>query len=328
MLHCVMNSLRRLIPSMNGLVTFEAAARCGNFTKAADELNVTPAAVSRMIGRLEAHIGLSLFNRSPNGVELTDTGAILFEAMTRSFSNLESAFREIEDRRMGTQTVTLSVSTGFTTHWMMPRMAAFKRAFPNVELRFQLITGALGGPVNDVDIGMRFVDGSDERHEATYIMPEILIPICSPAYREAHNRTGTPSEQFSDTVINLSEAQPDWSHLFIPAASGQSIDSMIYSDYAIVVQAALLGQGVALGWINVVAHWLRNGSLVPASDGIMTTGRHSQFIRLREKGERPIVFAVRDWIIKELRDDVLAVDAIFPELGIKMTYAKAGDERK
>jgi DNA-binding transcriptional LysR family regulator len=277
-----------------------------------------------MISRLEDHIASALFERSTNGVQLTEAGRILYDAVSRGFSGLEAAFREIEDRRTGLQTVTLSVSTGFTTHWMMPRMATFKRVFPRVELRFQLIMSALGGPVSDVDLGMRFVDGSDGRHEATYIMPEILIPICSPAYREAHTRRDDTREQFGGTVINLSEAEPDWSSLFIPAASGQSMNSMIFSDYAIVVQAALLGQGVALGWLNVVAHWLRNGSLVPASGSIMTTRRHSQFVRLRDRAARPIVSEVRDWIIDQLHEDIAAVDAMYPELDIRRTLETRG----
>lgn len=234
-----MNKLRRSLPSMNGLFTFEAAARCGNFSKAANELNVTPAAVSRMIARLEEHLDTALFSRQPGGVGLTEPGRILFDAIARGFSGIENALREIEDRRIGIQTVSLSVSTGFITHWMMPRMAEFKKQFPTVDLRFQLVMGALAGPVNDVDLGMRFVNGSDERHEAVFVMPEILVPICSPAYRESHGPDGNDMKRSPDITINLSDAQPNWSSLFSPANEGDAINSMIFSDYAIVVQAAL-----------------------------------------------------------------------------------------
>lgn len=301
---------------MNGFFTFEAAARCGNFARAAEELNVTPAAVSRMVGRLEDHLGTALFDRRPGGVALTEAGRILFEAISRGFSGIEYALREIEDRKTGVETVTLSVSTGFTTHWIMPHMAELKRAFPMVELRFQLIMSALSGPVADVDLGMRFVDGSDDRHEATYIMPEILIPICSPSYRDGQRRSpANPSA--ADTVIVLSEAQPDWSHLFFPDDPTVAPHSMNFSDYAIVVQAAMLGQGVALGWLNVACHWLKTGALVPASSRIMTTKRHCQFVRSRDRPERPIVTAVRNWIIDRLDEDVAQVAQLYPELGLE-----------
>lgn len=301
---------------MNGFFTFEAAARCGNFAKAAEELNVTPAAVSRMIGRLEDHVGVALFDRRPGGVVLTESGRILHDAITRGFSGIEQALREIEDRKTGVETVTLSVSTGFTTHWIMPRMAELKQVFPTVELRFQLITSALSGPVNDVDLGMRFVSGSDERIEATFVMPELLVPICSPRYRDAQRRSLGEAPDSVDTLINLSEAEPDWSHLFFPSDQVGVPNSMIFSDYAIVVQAALLGQGVALGWLNVVAHWLARGTLVPASDQVMTTGRLCHFVRDRAKPERTIVTAVRDWIVERLREDALAVAELYPALDL------------
>ncbi|MCQ2006249.1 LysR family transcriptional regulator [Rhizobium sp. NRK18] len=308
--------LRRSLPSMNGLFTFEAAARCGSFSRAADELNVTPAAVSRMMARLEEHLDTTLFLRQPGGVSLTEAGQLLFDAIARGFAGIESALREIEDRRTGIETVSLSVSTGFTTHWMMPRMAEFKKEFPAVDLRFQLVMGALSGPVNDVDLGMRFVDGPDDRHEAAFLMPEILLPICSPGYIDSHAGSGAGISRVPDTTINLSDAQPDWSKLFMPATDGEALNSMIFSDYAIVVQAALLGQGVALGWLNVVAHWLKTRALVPAREQLMITGRKSHLVRLRDKPARAIVGKVQDWLIAELRADATAVGALYPSLNI------------
>ncbi|MBK3745848.1 LysR family transcriptional regulator [Paraburkholderia aspalathi] len=309
-----MSTLRRILPSMNGLFTLEAAARHGNFSRAAEELNVTPAAISRMIARLEENLETSLFMRLPGGVQLTEPGRILFDAINRGFSGIEQALRDIEDLREGVQTISLSTSTAFTTHWMMPRMAKFKNAFPGVDLRFQLIMGALSGPVNDVDLGMRFVEGADQRHEATFIMPEILIPICSPAYRERYAQDGVSDQITAETIINLSEAQPNWPDFF-SSANGRDIgDSMLFSDYAIVVQAALLGQGVALGWLNVVAHWLCTRSLVPARMQLLTTGRRCHLIRLRDKPARPIVAEVRDWIVAELLADVANVMEIYPDI--------------
>ena len=301
---------------MNGLLTFEAAARVGSFSKASEELNVTPAAVSRMISRLEGHLDDALFLRTASGVTLTEPGRILFDAISRGFSAIEGALREIRDLRTGIETVTLSVSTGFTTHWMMPRMARFKQSFPNVELRFQLIMGALTGPVNDVDLGMRFVPGADDRHDAWLIMPELLLAICSPSYRASRKDSHGSMERAAETIINLSEAQPDWSGLFSTAVGGPGIDSLIFSDYAIVVQAALLGQGVALGWLNVIAHWLCTGALIPAGENIMVTGRRCHLVRLRDKSPRSIVDAVRAWIITELNADLAAIDVQYPSLDL------------
>lgn len=300
---------------MNSLFTFEAAARCGNFSKAAEELNVTPAAVSRMVSRLEEHLDVALFARQAGGATLTGPGRILFDAIARGFSGIENALREIEDHKTGIETVTLSVSTGFTTHWMMPRMADFKRAFPTVDLRFQLVMGELAGEVHDVDIGMRFVSAPDPRHEAADIMPEILIPISNADYRENHLRHRGNSRDI-DMLADPDDRHTAWSSLFFAGEGADStrFDSMNFLDYAIVVQAALLGQGVALGWLNVVAHWLRTRALVPAGTRVTTTQRRCQFVRSRRKPLRPIVTAVQDWIIAELRHDISVVDALYPEL--------------
>lgn len=301
---------------MNGLFTFEAAARCGSFSRAAEELNVTPAAVSRMVARLEEHLGIRLFDRVALGVALTASGRILFDAITSGFSGIDAALREIEDSRHGVETVTLSVSTGFTTHWMMPRMAQFKKTFPRVELRFELVMGAILGPVNDVDLGMRFTTGeADDRHETSVIMPEIFVPICTPEYLATHDAAKGGHEAL--TVINLTNAaQPNWSDLFFGPRPAEGAGSLIFSDYSVVVQAALLGQGVALGWLNVVGHWLRAGTLVPATHQALRTERRCSFLRLKDRPVRPIVEEVRDWLIAELCKDVAEVDRIYPELDL------------
>lgn len=300
---------------MNGLFTFEASARCGSFSKAAEELNVTPAAVSRMVARLEEHLDVRLFDRTATGVTPTASGRILFDAIAAGFSGIEAALREIEDNRQGVETVTLSVSTGFTTHWLMPRMAEFKKRFPQVELRFQLVMGAVFGPVNDVDLGMRFTTGPDERHDICPIMPEILVPICTPGYLASHDTLRSKHEAF--TTINLSNAaQPNWSELFFGPRPTEGSGSLVFSDYSIVVQAALLGQGIALGWLNVVGHWLRNGMLVPAGPHVHRTERQCSFVRLKDRPLRPIVAEVRTWILEELRSDLVEIDKLHPRLGL------------
>ncbi|MET3616188.1 DNA-binding transcriptional LysR family regulator [Rhizobium aquaticum] len=301
---------------MNGLFTFEAAARCGSFSAAGKELNVTPAAVSRMIARLEQHIDTTLFYRQAGGVLVTESGQLLFDAISRGFAGIEGALREIDDRRRGTETVTMSVSTSFTMHWMMPRMAEFKKRFPSVDLRYQLVMVALAGPVDDVDLGMRFMNGPDERLDASFIMPELMVPVCNPSYIREHGLDQEGRNRMPDTTINLSDAQPNWSGVFAPAQGQENATSMIFSDYSIVVQAALLGQGVALGWLNTVSHWLRTGALVPASEQIMRTGRMCQLVRSRAKPVRPIVTAITEWIIAEFDSDLRAVDNLYPNIGL------------
>ena len=136
-----MTGLRRKLSSPSALFIFEAAARYENFTSAANELNITQPAVSRALATLESHIGSKLFLRGKPGVRLTENGKLLRNAVISAFSEIERALNEIEERRTGKTQVTLSVSTAFTTHWLMPRITRFQSTFPNVDLRFQLIPG-------------------------------------------------------------------------------------------------------------------------------------------------------------------------------------------
>ena len=144
-----MSSLRKLLPSANALFVFEAAARENSFSKAATELNVTQPAVSRMLGRLERHLGTRLFERTAVGVDLTEDGQLLHRSIAEGFRGVEAALDEIRRRKTGCETVTLSLSSGFATHWLMPRIGALQELCPSIDLRFQLVRPSLTGRLLD-----------------------------------------------------------------------------------------------------------------------------------------------------------------------------------
>ncbi len=124
-----MNPLRRMLPSNHALFVFEAVARNRGFTRAAAELNVTQPAVSKAMAQLERHLGVRLVDRSGDGIALTEDGAILYRRVAEGFRGIEAALREIDIRRTGIDTVTLSLSSAFTTHWLMPGSTRFRRRF-------------------------------------------------------------------------------------------------------------------------------------------------------------------------------------------------------
>lgn len=309
-----MPSLRRKLPSANALFVFEAAARCGNLTRAAQELYVSQPAVSRMLARMEEHLGVRLFERVRGGIELTESGRILYRKISEGLNGIDDAIREIETRSTGVEPVTLSVSTAFTTHWLMPRMSRLNQAFPSIDLRFQLISGRVGGPLGDVDLGMRFLHEGEVGENSVLVMPEVLVPVCNPRYEAlAHTDEW---RRHGDTVIVMDDEERGWHARFSAFANGtrRAGSVLSFNDYAIVVQAALLGQGVALGWVNVVMHWLAQGTLVPAENELIVTNRRCCLSWSPDRPLRPIVCAVRDWLIDEMRADLRAVDAAFPTL--------------
>jgi DNA-binding transcriptional LysR family regulator len=319
-----MPNLRKKLPSANALFVFEAAARCGNFTRAAQELYVSQPAVSRMLSRMEDHLGVRLFERVRGGIELTENGRILYRKISEGFNGIESAIREIEARATGVESVTLSVSTAFTTHWLMPRMSRLNQAFPSVDLRFQLISGRIGGPLVDVDLGMRFVHDEEIDEHAVLVMPEMLLPLCNPRYHELA-QTDT-ARAHGDTVIVMDDGERGWHERFATfAGHGRHSAGMLsFNDYAIVVQAALLGQGIALGWLNVVSHWLSQGALLPAEQEVVVTNRRCCLVWPENRPLRPVVADLRDWIIEETRADMAIVDRAYPGLGLREALAENG----
>jgi DNA-binding transcriptional LysR family regulator len=319
-----MPNLRRKLPSANALFVFEAAARCGNFTRAAEELYVSQPAVSRMLARMEDRLGARLFRRVHGGIELTDNGRILYRRIAEGFAGIEEAIREIEARKTGAEAVTLSVSTAFTTHWLMPRLNRLNQAFPSVDLRFQLISGRLGGPLVDVDLGMRFVKEEDLDEHSLLLMPETLVPVCNARYHEA--ALADAGGERGDTVIVMDDEERGWHDRFKAFAEHRrrAASMLSFNDYAIVVQAALLGQGVALGWLSVVSHWLAQGALLPAEEELLVTNRRCVLMTPPNQPLRPIVADVRDWIIDETRRDMSAVDRLYPKLELRAAMKHAG----
>jgi len=311
-----MTGLRRQIPSANALFVFEAAARSGSFTRAAAELNVTQPAISRMLARLEQHLGIRLFERSATGIRLTDDGRMLYRTLATSFAEIETTIDQMRARRTAGETVALSLSSAFTTHWLMPRIHQFRRAFPNVDLRFQLISGSLQGPVSEVDLGMRFVPGDSPEFNAWLFVPEEILPVCSPEYLKQNGPLGSGGGE--QTLIDLSDSKPCWADLMerLSLSRHRPLNLMTYSDYAIVLQAALFGHGVSLGWTGVVSQGLRNGQLVPAGPPPLRTERLCQLVAPRDKPMRPVVAEIRAWLLAELASDLRAIRRLYPALGM------------
>jgi DNA-binding transcriptional LysR family regulator len=181
-----------------------------------------------------------------------------------------------------------------------------------VDLRFQLTSGPLRGPVKDVDLGLRFPHRDEVHEHGVLLMPEILLPVCSPGYAGM----ARPQAQDGDTLMNLSDGDRDWHRLFASFRdNGRRVARVVdFSDYAIVIQAALLGQGIALGWLNSTAYWLSTGALVPGEQEAVVTERVCRLLQPSNRPPRPCVVEVRDWIVEEMRSDVTAIDRMYPAL--------------
>jgi DNA-binding transcriptional LysR family regulator len=312
-----MSQLRRILPSLNTLVAFEAVMRCGTFARAARELGVTSPAVSRTIGRLEGHLGLPLFERTPAGAVPTANGTELFSGISRSFGEIEGTIVRLKQRSQPrSRPIVMSVSSAFATHWFMPRLSRFQAAFPGESIQFRLIGGPLRGPAGDADIAMRFDHRPDAQDRVIRLMPELVLPVAA-SWRDVLPCEGQSPETDKPPLLTLEQSYPDWSSLLAGTEAGAPHKELRFSDYSLVIQAALVGQGIAIGWLNVVADLLVRGDLVPAGAGVTATGRHCDLV-MRRQTSPASTHAVCEWIIAELRDDLAKLAKTYPDLAFDL----------
>lgn len=294
--------LRTRLPSPGALFMFEAAARHLNFTLAAREFNVTQPAISRMISRLETHLGTPLFLRRSTGLELTDDGRLLHRAVRDGFDRIEDAICEIEAGRHQEDVVTFSVTSAFAINWMVPRLDRFRREVPGVTLRLDLIHGEPMGRLGAADLGLRYGMQDGEDVESWPLVPEAVIPVCSPAYLAAHGTIDGEAGLTGHVLASLvGRMRIPWPRFLETVGIGSMRDAteLSFSDYALVIQGAIKGQGVALGWWHVVAGELLTKGLVPAAGMMLQTGTFYNLVGRRSAMRRPAVQKLRGWLQTE-----------------------------
>jgi DNA-binding transcriptional LysR family regulator len=177
-----------------------------------------------------------------------------------------------------------------------------------------------------VDLGMRFLHDEEIDENAVLVMPEMLLPLSNPRYHEiAQSEAG---RAHGDTVIVMDDEERGWHERFHAFAKKErhAAGMLSFNDYAIVVQAALLGQGIALGWLNVTSHWLAQGTLVPAEEELIVTSRRCCLLTPSNRPVRPIVADVRAWIIQEALSDMRIVESQYPRLGLREALLQTGIE--
>jgi DNA-binding transcriptional LysR family regulator len=304
-------TLRRRLPSPGALFAFETAARLGSFSRAAEELNITQPAVSHAIATLEQHLGQKLFVRAGPRIELTAAGQRLARITMRAFRSIEDTLAELAAHDQDREVVMLSISSGMATHWLMPRYGAFRAAFPEVDLQFRLIAVSVGGPLGGSDIGLRAASGADSRRLKGWFAPERVVAAGAPAYLREHGDLACPRR--GHTLISLPEHWFDWPEF--AAAAGLRLpavhERLAFSDYAVVLQAALNGQGLALAWTSVASRLLLDGMLVKAAGRVVQTDRSYHLIVNPQRPPRPVVQAVCDWLIAEMARDEAALAGLW-----------------
>ncbi|MGC8525791.1 LysR substrate-binding domain-containing protein [Acidiphilium sp.] len=293
--------------ALPALAVFEAAARHLNFSRAARELGATQPAVSHQVGWLEAHLGCRLFHRRHRGVSLTPEGQILFEAAAATRAAVERARDDIR-ALSGQRPLTVATDYGFAGDWLIPRLGAFAAAAPATELRI-VASQFLADPLADpADVAILMGTGAWPGRAAHLLFRETVSAVASPALLRV---PAGPADLARMRLLHLEPRHPapwlTWRGWF--AAHG--IDrpprpgDATFDTYSLVQQAAIAGQGIALGWHPLIAGALETGRLACAAAPPVTTGLG--YYLLENPARRPPGLAVfRDWLLAACRDSEAA----------------------
>jgi LysR family transcriptional regulator, glycine cleavage system transcriptional activator len=295
------------LPGLGALKTFEAAARHLGFTKAATELGVTPAAVSHQMRELEDQLGVKLFWRSSRVVRLTPAGEILRTAVAGALEGIERAVTRLRTVD-GRPRLMVTVSPSFAAKWLVPRLDRFLQICPGADVRIDVSQRLIDFAREDVDVGIRFGKGDYPGLRADRLFEETVFPVCSPKLLKGAHPLRHPRDLRHHTLIHIEwDAQwqtwPNWK-MWLLAAGVDNVDAergLHFSQTALALQAAVDGQGVALGDASLVSDDLAARRLVRPFE--LTLKGPSDFayhvIAPEAAAERPLVKAFREWILSE-----------------------------
>lgn len=299
-----MDSLRRIVPSTGALIVFEAAGRLLNFTSAARELGMSQAAVSYAIGRLEDQLGTPLFFRERRRVVLTEAGTRFFADVALGLSYIHKSAERLRTSTIGTH-VTLSASTAFASLWMVPRLQRFREELPGIELRLQTSDRDLDLAAENIPLSIRGGDASDwPQYTLQPIAREDIYAVCGPSYCERFGKPRQVGELLRHRLIHLDEPHRPaltWPEWFVSAGINGALapKGLRINDYVSVVQSAMEGQGIALGWSHLVDRHVANGLLVKLTDHVHSTGKSFNVAWLKGRDLSRNVTAVRDWLLRQ-----------------------------
>ncbi|NOD30748.1 transcriptional regulator GcvA [Ruegeria sp. HKCCD6228] len=290
------------LPPLTALRAFDAAARHMSFSKAAEELHVTPAALSFQIKSLEEHLGRPLFRRLNRAVELTEAGRALAPGAAEGFATLQAAWRAVR-RQEDDTSLTVTAGPALTAKWLAPRLYEFARAHPEIDLKFSATLRNMDLERDDVDVAIRFGNSADDRLYSVPVRKEWLTPVMTPELAEQFTTPASleGAPLIHDDSISFLTPPCDWPAWF--RAVGMDFTpthGAHFSNADHAIDAAVAGVGVALGRRAMILKDLTEGRLVaPFKVALETQGRF-RFLCLPGAEKKPQIAAFRDWFLTEI----------------------------
>jgi len=304
--------LRRL-PPLNAVKAFEAAARSESFTKAAEELCVTQAAVSQQVKALELALGIKLFNRERQRLVITEAGREYLAVVRDAFDRLALGTSRLIERQFS-GVLTISTSPDFAAKWLVHRLGQFAIAHPEIDLRVSATVQHVDLAREQVDVAVRHGEGNWPDLDVVRLCAERLFPVCSPKLVSGRNRITKASDLLKYPLLRL-EDWSTWTRWFASAGiCNPVLRGPILSQASMLIDAAVDGQGVALARTTLAAWDLINGRLVVPIDVSLRTQKTYWIVCPKVTASVPKIRTFRDWVLAEAAEDERRLRKLAPKL--------------
>jgi len=292
------------LPPLQALAFFESAARLGSFTSAAKELQTTQPAVSQRIGQLEADLGVMLFLRQHRGVSLSEDGVRLYTAVRDSLNTIRSVSSSLRARRTR-KTITIATDFGFASYWLMPRLAALHDLLPDTDVRIVSSQGDVDLQHDSADIAIAFGDGRWPGYKQEKLFAEQVVSVCSSAFLAAHPELAFKEGLATVPLLHIQSCTParwlSWDDWFDQKLAGRvrTGRELTFNSYSLVIESALAGQGVALGWLPLIDTLLQSGQLVVADHDPIITPRGYYLVEPHNHADTAALRTLHQWIVHQ-----------------------------
>jgi LysR family transcriptional regulator, glycine cleavage system transcriptional activator len=297
----------RRLPSLNALRAFEAAARHLSFTKAAEELHVTQAAISHQVKTLEEQLGLPLFRRLNRRLLLTDAGQVYASDLTRTFDGIAEATERIASARSG-GSLRISTLPSMAAKWLLPRLSRFRARYPEVDVLVSASHGLVDFRRDDVHLAVRYGKGNYPGLETVLLMDDEIFVVCSPQVLASGPPLRDPEDLKHHTLLHdssLEAGRRDW-RAWLERIGVEGVDpdrGPGFSDSNLILEAVMAGEGVALTRRSLAAADLAAGRLAIPFGPITPATNHYYVVYPRANAELPKVRAFTQWLLDEVAAD-------------------------
>ena len=298
------------LPSLRAIQAFDAVARCGSFTMAADELSVTHGAVSRQVRLLEQQLDTDLFRRTAQGAEMTDDGQRLFLASSEAFAALRNGVADLK-RRSEDRTITVSLPTSLALKWLVPRLPEFRAAQPDYAVLLDTNDALADFRSNTVDAALRFGKGAWKGLHVELLAREELVAVASPKLIGSRP-TPLSASEISELPLLHDDYNPSWAQWFAQAgaeALGKDLAGDRYGDTGVLIAAAIDGQAVVLVRHLLAIDDLAAGRLIEISDVRLPIDQALYFVCRMGDQKRPAMRALRGWLHEQFAADRMRVSS-------------------